>query len=140
MKTKIRRYSELALLSTFEERFQYLRLDGSVGEATFGYWRYINQLFYQSQEWKKLRDRIIIRDHGCDLGCEGYEVFGKLIIHHMNPITLDNFQQQSEFLLNPEYLISTTHNTHNAIHYGDAGLLPRLPVERRPNDTCPWKH
>lgn len=140
MKMKIRCYSELALLSTFEERFQYLRLGGNVGKETFGFDRYVNQMFYRSREWKCIRDKIIIRDHGCDLGSEGHEVFGKLVIHHMNPITPEDFQRQSEFLLNPEYLISTTHNTHNAIHYGDETLLPRMPVERRPNDTCPWKH
>lgn len=135
----IRTYTELSRLPSFEERFQFLRLNGSVGEATFGFDRYLNQLFYKSPEWKELRDYIIIRDNGCDLGIEGYEVQGKIYIHHMNPITRKDIETQSEILLNPEYLIVTSHNTHNAIHYGDEGLLLLSPTERSRFDTCPWK-
>lgn len=135
----IKTYSELIALPTFEERFEYLRLDGSVGEQTFGFDRYINQLFYQSYEWKKVRDFVIIRDNGCDLGVDGYDIRGKILIHHMNPITVNDIQTRSEFLLNPDYLISTTHITHNAIHYGDERLLPKGPIERTKYDTCPWR-
>lgn len=136
----IKTYSELIALPTFEERFEYLRLDGSVGEQTFGFDRYINQIFYQSYEWKKIRDFVIIRDNGCDLGVDDYEIRGKILIHHMNPITVKDIETCSEFLLNPEYLISTTHMTHNAIHYGDEHLLPKGPIERKKYDTCPWRH
>lgn len=136
----IKTYSELIALPTFEERFEYLRLDGSVGEQTFGFDRYINQLFYQSYEWKKIRDFVIIRDNGCDLGMDGYDISGKILIHHMNPITVNDIQTRSEFLLNPDYLISTTHITHNAIHYGDERLLAKGPIERTKYDTCPWRH
>lgn len=135
----IRTYSELSKLATFEERYQYLRLDGAVGEETFGFDRYLNQVFYRSQQWKSIRDFVIIRDNGCDLGVEGYEIHGRIIIHHMNPITIKDIENESEFLLNPEFLICTVHNTHNAIHYGDENLLIGLPVERTKNDTCPWK-
>lgn len=138
--TSIKTYSELITLPTFEERFEYLRLDGSVGEQTFGFDRYINQIFYQSYEWKKVRDFVIIRDNGCDLGIDGYEIRGKILIHHMNPITAKDIETCSDFLLNPEYLISTTHITHNAIHYGDERLLPKGPIERKKYDTCPWRH
>lgn len=136
----IRTYSELSELSTFQERFRYLQLGGFVGEETFGFDRYINQKFYMSKEWKSIRDSIIIRDCGCDLGAEGYEIHGRLYIHHMNPIAVNDIVDQTEFLLNPEYLICTSFNTHNAIHYGDETLLITEPVERKPNDTCPWKH
>lgn len=139
MSTTIRTYSELILLPTFEERFEYLRLNGIVGADTFGFDRYINQLFYRSQRWKSVRNKIIIRDNGCDLGVEGYDIYGRIIIHHMNPLLVKDFVNETEFLLNPEYLIATTHNTHNAIHYGDVSLLPTAPIERRQNDTCPWK-
>lgn len=139
MSMKIRTYSELILLPTFEERFEYLRLDGRVGEDTFGFDRYLNQLFYRSYEWKKIRDQVIIRDNGCDLGIEGYDIYGKILIHHMNPITARDIADRTELLLNPEYLICVTHDTHNAIHYGDENLIIKAPVERRPNDTCPWK-
>lgn len=138
--TNIKTYSELITIPTFEERFKYLRLDGSVGEQTFGFDRYINQVFYQSYEWKKVRDAVIIRDNGCDLGVEGYDIRGKILIHHMNPISLKDIQTRSDFLLNPEYLISTMHITHNAIHYGDESLLPKGPIERKKYDTCPWRH
>lgn len=135
----IRNYSELSKLLTFEERYQYLRLDGAVGQETFGFDRYLNQVFYRSQKWKTIRDFVIIRDNGCDLGVEGYEIPGRIIIHHMNPLTVRDLESESEFLLDPEFLICTTHNTHNAIHYGDENLLIRAPIERTKNDTCPWK-
>lgn len=138
---KIRIYSELKALTTFEERFEYLRLNGEVGKETFGFDRYINQLFYQrSQEWKKIRDHIILRDNGCDLGIEGYEIWGRPIVHHMNPISVEDIETVSEYLLNPEYLILTSHSTHNAIHYGDEKLIATSPIERTKNDTCPWKN
>lgn len=139
MTMTIRTYSELILLPTFEERFEYLRLDGRVGEDTFGFDRHLNQLFYRSYEWKKIRDYVIIRDNACDLGVEGYDIYGKVLIHHMNPITTKDIEQRTGLLLDPEYLICTVHNTHNAIHYGDENLLIKTPIERRPNDTCPWK-
>ena len=137
--TIIRTYSELITLPTFEERFKYLQLDGSVGKDTFGYDRYLNQLFYKTTEWKRLRRDLIIRDNGCDLGVEGHEIYGRIIIHHLNPITKADIVSRTEYLLNPDFLICTTHNTHNAIHYGDESLLITSPVERSKNDTCPWK-
>lgn len=140
MKMTIRAYSELAKLRTFEDRFRYLQLNGEVGKDTFGFDRYLNQVFYRSYEWRSLRDKIILRDNGCDLGIEGYELHSRIIIHHMNPISIDDILRQTDWLLNPEYLITTTHNTHNAIHYGDEKLLIGAPVERSRNDTCPWKH
>lgn len=136
----IRTYSELITLPTFEERYRYLRLGGTVGEETFGFDRYLNQVFYKSDEWLSVRDYVIIRDNGCDLGIEGREIYGKILVHHMNPITIDDIVNRSEFLLDPEYLISTVKNTHDAIHYGDESLLITAPIERRKNDTCPWKH
>lgn len=135
----IRTYTELSKLQSFKERYQYLQLNGFVGLDTFGYDRYLNQNFYRSREWKSIRDQVIIRDNGCDLGVEGYEIHGRMYIHHMNPILIADIEDRTEFLLNPEYLITTTHNTHNAIHYGDESLLILPPVERTPNDTCPWK-
>lgn len=137
--TTIKTYSELITIPTFEERFKYLQLNGRVGVDTFGFDRYINQNFYRSREWKRIRDQIILRDNGCDLGLEGYEIYGRIYIHHMNPILVQDIIHQSDFLLNPEYLICTTHTTHNAIHYGDESLLITAPIERKPNDTCPWK-
>lgn len=141
MMTKIiRTYSELKELKTFEERFKYLKLGGVVGVETFGFDRYFNQKFYTTTEWKQLRNHIIVRDLGCDLGCEDHEIFGqRIIIHHMNPIDLEDIEKKSDFLLNPEFLITTTHSTHNAIHYGDESLIITAPIERRRNDTCPWK-
>ena len=136
----IKLYSELITRPTFEERFQYLKIDGSVGEETFGFDRYMNQKFYKSKEWKTIRDYVIIRDNGCDLGIENREIPGRILIHHMNPVTVKDIENMSEFLLNPQYLISTTHDTHNAIHYGDESLLIKNPIERRANDTVPWKH
>ncbi len=135
----IRTYKELSRFNTFEERFEYLRLNGSVGRDTFGFDRFINQQFYRSREWKRVRDIVIFRDNGCDLGIEGYEIPGRILIHHINPIRLDDIENASEYLLNPEYLITTTHDTHNAIHYGDVSLLPKAPVERSRFDTCPWR-
>lgn len=130
----------MSKLKTFEERYQYLRLDGVIGEDTFGFDRYLNQTFYRSQRWKRVRDQVIVRDNGCDLGIEGNEIYGKVLIHHMNPITIRDIENESDFLLNPEYLICVTHNTHNAIHYGDEGLLMKGPIERTKNDMCPWRH
>lgn len=134
-----RTYSELIQLPTFEERFRYLQLNGVVGADTFGFDRYMNQIFYRSQKWKEVRDQVIIRDNGCDLGIPGREIHGRVTIHHMNPIRLSDIKNESAYLLNPEYLISVTHNTHNAIHYGDENLLIKPPIERSKNDTCPWR-
>ena len=140
MKTmNIKTYSELSKLTTFEERYRYLRLGGHVGEETFGFDRWINQMFYKDPEWLKIRDEVIIRDNGCDLGIEGREIYSRIIVHHMNPITKADILDRSEFLLNPEYLICTVKNTHDAIHYGDENLLITLPMERNVNDTCPWR-
>lgn len=136
---KLRTYTELCQLSTFEDRYKYLMLRGSVGVDTFGFDRIFNQRFYKSREWLKVRDEVFLRDKGCDLGIEGREVYGKFIIHHMNPITLQDLEEHSDLLFDPEYLITTIHSTHNAIHYGDNSLLNELPIERSPNDTCPWK-
>ena len=136
----IRTYSELILLPTFEERFKYLQLNGRVGDDTFGFDRYINQNFYRSAEWKRIRDLVIMRDNGCDLALEGYEIYGRILIHHMNPITVKDVELNTEYLMNPEYLICVTHNTHNAIHYGDEKLINKGPIVRTKNDTCPWKH
>lgn len=135
----IRTYHELIALPTFKERFEYLKLSGSVGKQTFGFERYLNQKFYQSVEWRQLRDKIITRDRGCDLAMDGYDIVGRIYIHHMNPIEVDDIREATEYLLNPDYLITTTHDTHNAIHYGDGSLLVTEPIERKPNDTCPWK-
>ena len=135
----IRTYSELIKLPTFEERFQYLKLDGDVGVETFGFDRYLNQAFYSSDEWKSIRNQVIIRDNGCDLGIDGREIYKRIIIHHMNPITKEDLLYRTEYLLNPEYMICTMKNTHDAIHYGDENLLFKDPIERKPNDTCPWR-
>lgn len=137
---KIRTYSELITLPTFEERYQYLKLNGVVGEETFGFDRYLNQAFYQRDpEWLKVRDYVIVRDNGCDLGIPDREIYGKILVHHMNPISKEDILKRSSFLLNPEYLICTIKSTHDAIHYGDENLLFTAPIERRPNDCCPWK-
>ena len=136
----IRTYSELIQLPTFEERFEYLRLDGSVGQATFGYDRYLNQILYNSPEWKRFRRDIIIRDNGCDLACEGYEIRGRIIIHHINTISIEDIVNRNPMVFDQENVITTTHNTHNAIHYGDKELLVTVPIERSANDTCLWKH
>lgn len=135
----LKTYSELSKLKTFEDRFQYLRLDGIVGEETFGFDRYLNQILYQSKEWKRCRRDIIIRDEGCDLGCEGFEVHGRILIHHINPITVDDIVNRNPKVFDPENLILTSHNTHQAIHYGNEDLLIRAPIERSKYDTCPWR-
>ncbi len=136
----IKTYSELVRLPTFKERFEYLKLDGVVGEATFGFDRYINQLFYsRCPDWKSIRDFVIVRDNGCDLGIEGREIHRRVIIHHMNPLRKNDILDMTDFVMNPEYLICVTHETHNAIHYGDSGLLISDPIVRKPNDTCPWR-
>lgn len=135
----IRTYSELITLPTFEDRYRYLQLNGAVGKDTFGFDRYINQQFYRSKEWQRIRDEVIIRDNACDLGMEGYEIHGRIYVHHMNPIMVRDIQSNSDYLMNPEFLICTTHRTHNAIHYGDENLLARAPIERTKNDTCPWR-
>lgn len=137
----IRTYKELSQLKTFEERFNYLKLDGIVGEDTFGFDRYLNQMFYRSMDWRSIRDKVIIRDNGCDLGVEGYDIRGqKVYVHHMNPLRRNDIVNATEYLLNPDYLITVTFQTHNAIHYGDETILPFVPVERYANDTCPWKN
>lgn len=135
----IRTYTELTKLRTFRERFEYLKLDGLVGEETFGFERYLNQQFYHSLEWRRIRDRVIARDLGCDLAMEGYEIHEPILIHHMNPITVVDIRHSTEFLADLDYLICVTKNTHNAIHYGDASMLITEPIERTPNDTSPWK-
>lgn len=134
----IRTYSELSRYETFEERYHYLALKGVVGSSTFGFDRYINQQFYTSRQWRQVRHHIIARDQGCDLGIEGYEIFNRLVIHHMNPMGPDDIARGESHILDPEVLITTTHRTHNAIHFGDESLLPRPPVERRRGDTKLW--
>lgn len=136
----IRTYSELITLPTFEERYRYLKLDGVVGKDTFGFDRYLNQTFYQrDKEWQRIRDYVIIRDNGCDLGIDGRDIHGKILVHHMNPITQEDILRRSKYLLDPEYLICTLKSTHDAIHYGDENLLMKGPIERQQNDTCPWR-
>lgn len=137
----IRTYTELLTIPTFFERFEYLRLNGSVGKETFGYDRWLNQQFYRWPEWKKVRREVIVRDQGCDLGCFDREIHGELVfVHHMNPISMKDIVDRSPFLLNPEYLITVSDSTHNAIHYGDESLLMLSePIVRMPNDTCPWR-
>lgn len=136
----MRTYSELVLLPTFKERFEYLKLSGVVGRDTFGFDRYLNQQFYRTSEWKKVRDAVIIRDNGCDLGVEGYEIHDRIIIHHMNPITVNDIIKHSDWIVDPNQLICTSFRTHNAIHYGDISLIDKQPTIRKPNDTCPWRH
>lgn len=135
----IRTYSELIKLPTFMERYQYLRLDGKVGEETFGFDRWLNQLFYKDPEWLSIRNEVIIRDNGCDLAMPDREIHSRILVHHMNPISKDDILSRSDFLLNPEYLICTVKNTHDAIHYGDQNLLMSDPIKRTQNDTCPWR-
>ena len=138
--TNIKTYSEVILLPTFVERFLYLKLDGIVGEDTFGFERYLNQKFDQTTEWKRFRDQIILRDCGCDLGLEGYEIYGPIYIHHINPIAIEDLRERRmDVLLNPENVICVSFKTHNAIHYGDESILNLPPVERSMNDTCPWR-
>ena len=140
--TIIRTYSELITLETFEERFLYLKLDGSIGEDTFGFDRYLNQLFYRSPEWKQVRNFVITRDMGCDLAIPDHEIINQqILIHHMNPLTKEDIINKSDYLLNPEYLICTTKKTHNSIHYGDERILDQIvPIVRTKNDQCPWRH
>lgn len=138
MSTMTKKYSELSRLHTFEDRFEYLRLHGDVGRATFGFDRHINQQFYRSREWKNSRDFVIVRDDGCDLGISGYEISGELLVHHINPMVVDDIIHGEEWIFDPEYLITTTHATHNAIHYSDESLLPRIIVARQPGDTKLW--
>lgn len=135
----IRSYSELRRLTTLEERFAYLKLSGAVGAATFGFDRYLNQDFYRSSLWKSARRDVIARDLGCDLGLSGYEIFDRVYVHHMNPMSPDDIKHSNLDILDPEYLICVTHTTHNAIHYGDESRLPKVHVDRRPGDTTPWK-
>ena len=135
----VRTYSELIKIPTFLERFKYLKLNGSVGVDTFGFDRYLNQTFYRSYEWKRLRNDVIVRDIGCDLGLEGYDIFDKILVHHMNPIGPDDIIHRSDYLLDPEFLICTSKLTHDAIHYGDEQILYQDPVIRTPGDTCPWR-
>ena len=139
-KKNIRTYSELSKLKTFRERYEYLKLDGTVGEETFGFDRYINQMFYKSEEWKRIRNYVITRDNGCDLGIPDRKIVDSVIlVHHMNPITKEDIFNKNEILLDPEYLITTIKPTHDAIHYGDESLLADDLVIRSKNDTCPWK-
>jgi len=133
-----RSYSELIRLNTFEERYEYLKLKGSVGKSTFGFDRYINQQFYRSAQWKNIRNHVIARDQGLDLAFQGYEIYDRIIIHHMNPMSVEDIEHGDNDILNPEFLICTTHKTHNAIHYGDKNLLALPFVERNLNDTKLW--
>jgi hypothetical protein len=136
--TRIRTYSELRRFDTLEDRFNYLVLRGHVGISTFGFDRHVNQAFYTSTEWKQIRHYVIVRDNACDLGVEGYEIHSRLLIHHMNPMTVDDIANGDPSILDPEFLITTTHKTHNAIHFGNDRLLPRPVAERRPGDTRLW--
>lgn len=138
MTTMIKTYSEVAKLDSFDDRLEYLRLGGGVGHATFGFDRYINQQFYTSREWKSVRNHVILRDNGCDLGVIGYDIYDKILIHHINPMIPDDIVHREEWILDPEFLITTTHNTHNAIHYSDKSLIPKVVIERTPNDTKLW--
>lgn len=135
----MRTYNDLIQLPTYKERFEYLKLLGEVGKDTFGFDRYLNQSFYKSPNWRKIRNEVILRDNGCDLAHPDFPIAGKIIIHHMNPVDTDDIVYQREVLLNPDFLVCVSHITHNAIHYGDMELLPSDPIERKPNDTCPWR-
>lgn len=136
---KIKSYSEMCSFSTFIERFNYLKLNGKVGIETFGFDRYLNQVLYCSQEWKRFRRQVIIRDNGCIFGLDGYNINGRLIVHHINPITLEQIEQRDPMIFSMENVVCVTHNIHEAIHYGDESLIPTDPIIRKPNDTCPWK-
>ena len=141
MRSNIKTYSELSKLKTFEERYNYLKLDNIVGEETFGFDRWLNQHFYKSKEWLKVRDEVIARDLGCDLGIPDREIIDeRILIHHINPISKDDIVNNTDFLLNPEYLITTINNTHQAIHYGNDEMLAQEPIDRYKNDQCPWRH
>lgn len=137
---KIRTYDELSRLKTFDERFDYLKLNGLVGKETFGFDRYLNQLFYKLPEWLDVRNEVILRDNGCDLGVDGYEIHGLIIVHHMNPISENDIKKRTDILLDSNYLVSTAHPTHNAVHYGSKEILIREPITRTKHDTCPWRH
>lgn len=139
LKTKIKSYSELITLSTFEKRFQYLKLEGTIGQETFGSRRWLNQNFYHSDKWLRFRDSIIIRDSGCDLGVQGYDIYGPVLIHHLNPITYENILYNDQCVFDPENVICTNLRTHNAIHYGTDNVIANTLVERSRNDTCPWR-
>lgn len=134
---KIKSYSEMCSFSTFIERFNYLKLNGKVGVETFGFDRYLNQVLYCSQEWKRFRRQVIIRDNGCIFGLDGYDINGRLIVHHINPITLEQIEQRDPMIFSMENVVCVTHNVHEAIHYGDESLIPTDPIIRKPNDTCP---
>ncbi len=135
----VRTYTELQKLKTFDERFEYLRLNGSVGISTFGFDRYLNQRFYGTLQWLRARDSVIIRDNGCDLGIEGYGIIDRIVVHHMNPIRIEDIMDNDNSILNTEFLICTSFQTHLALHYGDRYLLHKMPVERKPGDTTPWR-
>ena len=135
----IRRYSELIRFDSFLDRYNYLQLKGQVGLDTFGLDRYLNQTLYRSSRWRRTRDKVILRDNGCDLGYEGFDIFDKIIVHHMNPLSIEDIEDDVDEIYDPEFLICCSFSTHNAIHYGDERLLPQLPVDRRPGDTCPWR-
>lgn len=135
----IKTYSELITIPTFTGRYQYLKLGGQVGKETFGFDRYINQVLYRSGEWKRFRRDMIIRDNGCDLACEGFDIYGQVLLHHINPITMNDIMRRDPKLFDPENVISTTLRTHNAIHYGDESLIYETPIERSKYDTCPWR-
>jgi hypothetical protein len=137
--TKSKSYTELENYKTFGERYQYLRLTGIVGDTTFGFDRYLNQLLYNSREWRNARDEVLIRDDGGDLGLYDYPIRGRVIVHHMNPISLEDVKSGDRSVYNPEFLICVSHATHLALHYGDESLLLKDPIVRRPNDTCPWR-
>lgn len=137
--TTIRTYSELMTIPTYKERFEYLKLNGVVGRETFGFDRHLNQVFYNSDIWRSVRDEIIVRDNGCDMAMADYDINGRIYVHHMNPLLAKDFLNDTDFLLNPEYLICTAFITHQAIHYGDESLLMTAPIERSKNDTCPWR-
>lgn len=136
---RIRTYTELTRILDFYERFRYLQLRGEVGKSTFGWERYLNQSLYRSQRWRKIRDKVIIRDQGCDLAHPDYEIRDRVIIHHINPISPEDIEEENDCIFDPEFLVCVSPMSHNAIHYGDENLLPSLPIERRPGDTCPWK-
>ena len=136
----IRSYLECMQLPTFQERYRYLQIGGRVGKETFGFDRYLNQMLYRTPEWKRFRREMILRDNGCDLGCEGYEIYGNVLVHHINPITVEDVINRAPCIFDPNNVICTSLNTHNAIHYGDETLLITEPVVRKPNDTCPWRH
>ena len=140
MTIMIRTYSDLIKIPTFEERFEYLKLSGSIGDSTFGFERYLNQILYRSKEWKHIRDCVIFRDNGCDLGIKDRLIGGRIIVHHMNPISIKDVENRDKKIFDPEYLICVSHITHNALHYGDENLLIKDYVGRSPNDTSPWKH